>query len=334
VTPRERTLPLTLAIVLAVAVSQAAGQRPNAKSSGARTWTQPKTAWGDPDLQGVWTTDNNFSIPLERPTDVADKAFLDGKALEEALARRARTIAAVEAGGEVGAGPPHWYENLTARSARSSLITDPPDGRLPAFTPASLQRAADAEAARGLSGPADSWTDRSLWDRCIAVGLPYVMFPTGYNNNVRIIQAPGYVAITHEMIHDTRVIPMDGRPHLSPVMRQYMGDARGRWDGNALVIDVTNFRPNITTYHPTASFRGHGATLHLIERYTRTARDTMRYEVTVDDPGTFERPYTAVLDLQTQGSIFEYGCHEGNRGLANILSAARAEERASARHER
>jgi hypothetical protein len=133
------------------------------------------------------------------------------------------------------------------------------------------------------------------------------------------------------MIHDTRIVLMDGRPHLSPAIRQYMGDSRGRWDGNTLVIDVTNFHPDITTYHPTASFRGHGATLHLIERYTRSARDEMHYEVTVDDPGTFERPYTAVLDLKPQGSIFEYACHEGNRGLANILSAARAEERAANR---
>jgi hypothetical protein len=156
------------------------------------------------------------------------------------------------------------------------------------------------------------------------------MFPTGYNNNVKILQAPGYVTITHEMIHDTRIVPLDGRPHLSPAIRQYLGDSRGRWDGNTLVIDVTNFNPNITTYHPTASFRGSGASLHLIERYTRTGRDQMRYEVTVDDPGTFERPYTAVLDLKPQDNIYEYACHEGNRGLENILSAARAEERAAA----
>ena len=307
---------LTLAALLAVALVPA-GQR----------WAPPKTTWGDPDLGGVWTSDNNFSIPLERPAEVADKVFLDGKDLEEALARRAKTIAAVETGGEVGAGPSHWYENLSARSARSSLIIDPPDGRLPAFMPAARERAAAAEAARGSSGPVDSWVDRSLWDRCIAVGLPFVMFPTGYNNNVRIFQTTGYVVITHEMVHDTRIVPLDGRPHLPSAIRQYMGDSRGRWDGNTLVVDVTNFRPAITTYHPTASFRGHGATLHLIERYTRTARDEMRYEVTVDDPGTFTRPYTAVLDLKPQGSIFEYACHEGNRGLANILSAARAEER-------
>jgi len=310
-------LVLTLALVLAVALAQPAGPR----------WTQPKTPWGDPDLGGVWTSDDNFSIPLERPADVAGKRFLDGTDLEDALARRAKTIAAVETGGEVGAGPSHWYENLSARSTRSSLIIDPPNGRLPAFTPAARERAATAAAARSSSGPADSWTDRSLWDRCITVGLPFVMFPTGYNNNVEIIQAPGYVVITHEMIHDARIVSMDGRPHLSPAIHQYMGDSRGRWDGNTLVIDVTNFHPAITTYHPTASFRGNGARLHLIERYTRTARDEIRYEVTVDDPGTFEHPYTAVLDLKPQGSIFEYACHEGNRGLANILSAARAEEK-------
>jgi hypothetical protein len=330
VSPRRRQILLTLAIVLAIEVApaQPAGQRANPPAGrAARRWTQPKTTWGDPDLEGVWTSDNNFSIPLERPAEVADKVVLEGTELQEALASRAKTIAAVETGGEVGAGPSHWYENLTARSARSSLIIDPPNGRLPAFTSAARQRAAAAAAARGSSGPADSWMDRSLWDRCITVGLPFVMFPTGYNNNVRIIQAPGYVVITHEMIHDARIVLMDGRPHLSPAIRQYMGDSRGRWDGDTLVVDVTNFHPAITTYHPTASFRGHGATLHLIERYTRTARDEIRYEVTVDDPGTFEHPYTAVLDLKPQGSIFEYACHEGNRGLANILSAARAEER-------
>ena len=326
----ERTILLVVAVIFSAALSRPAGQRPAAPRSAERSWTQPRTPWGDPDLGGVWTTDNNFTIPLERSAAVADKVFLDGKELEEALAARARTIAAVENGGGVGAGPTHWYETLSARSRRSSLIIDPPNGRLPAFTPAARQRAETARSAPSGRGPADSWEDRSLWDRCITVGLPYVMFPTGYNNNVKILQAPGYVTITHEMIHDTRIVPLDGRPHLSPAIRQYMGDSRGRWDGNTLVIDVTNFHPNVTTFHPTASFRGSGATLHLIERYTRTGRDQMRYEVTVDDPSTFERPYTAVLDLGPQEGIYEYACHEGNRGLENILSAARSEERAAA----
>jgi hypothetical protein len=280
-------------------------------------WSHPRTAWGDPDLEGVWTSDNNFAIPLERPAEVADKEFLDGPDLEAALARRAKTIAAVADGGVVGAGPSHWYENLTARSRRSSLIIDPRDGRLPAMT--AEARAAAEQSARAGRGPADSWEDRSLWDRCITVGLPAVMFPTGYNNNVQILQAPGIVTITHEMMHDTRVIPLDGRAHLSPRIRHYMGDSRGRWEGDTLVIDVTNF-------HPKTNYRGSRDTLHLIERYTRTAADALRYEVTIDDPHTFERPWTAVLDLAPQEDIYEYACHEGNRGLENILRAARFEE--------
>jgi hypothetical protein len=315
-------------IVLAAALERAA-QRPHAPGSSESHRAPARLPWGDPDLQGVWTTDSNFSVPLERPADVADKEFLEGRELQEALAARARTIAAVADGGPVGAGPPHWYENLTARSERSSLIIDPPDGRLPAFRPAALERDAAAAAARAGRGPADSWEDRSLWDRCITVGLPFVMFPTGYNNNVRILQTQGYVTITHEMIHDTRIVPLDDRPHPSPAIHFYMGDSKGHWEGSTLVIDVTNFHPNIITFHPTAHFRGSGATLHLVERYARTG-DQLRYEVTVDDPGTFVRPYTAVLDLKgQQGSIYEYACHEGNRSIENILSAARADDRST-----
>jgi hypothetical protein len=153
------------------------------------------------------------------------------------------------------------------------------------------------------------------------------MFPTGYNNNVQILQAPGYVTITHEMMHDTRIIPLDGRPHLSPRIRQYMGDSRARWEGTTLVVDVTNFHPgDSTTIHPFSAARLAREGAHLVERYTRTAADAIRYEVTVDDPRTFERPWTAVLDLAPQKEMYEYGCHEGNRGLENILRAARLEE--------
>jgi hypothetical protein len=312
-------------VALAASIAMSAGtlgteQQPTAVKRVSPPWTQPKTPWGEPDLQGVWTSDNNFSVPLERPADVADKTMLEGADLENALRARAKMIAAIADGGVVGAGPSHWYENLTARSRRSSLIIDPPNGRLPALTDEAHRRAADAADARRGRGPADSWEDRNLWDRCITVGLPSVMFPTGYNNNVEIMQVPGYVTVTHEMMHDTRVIPLDGRPHLSPRIRQYMGDSRGRWDGRTLVIDVTNF-------HPNTNYRGSGSTLHLIERYTRTTKDALRYEVTIDDPHTFERPWTAVLDLAPQGRMFEYACHEGNLGLANILRAARTEER-------
>ncbi len=314
-----RIVPATLAILLA-GVTAAPAQRQAAPQSAAKSWTRPRTPWGDPDLQGVWTSDNNFAVPLERPASVADKEFLDGKDLEDALAARARTIAGVRDGGAVGAGPPHWYENLGARSRRSSLVIDPPDGRLPPLTSEARARAAAAEAARAGHGPADSWEDRSLWDRCITVGLPSVMFPTGYNNNVAILQGPGYVTITHEMMHDTRIIPTDGRPHIGSAIRHYMGDSRGRWDGNTLVIDVTNF-------HPATNYRGSAGTLHLVERYTRTGRNELRYEVTIDDPRTWEKPWTAVLDMAPQdGAIYEYACHEGNRGMENVLHAARVEE--------
>jgi hypothetical protein len=309
-----RGVALVLALACATLVVLDAQSRP-----ATAPWSHPRTAWGDPDLEGVWTSDNNFSIPLERPAELADKEFLDGAELEAELAKRARLIAAIADGGAVGAGPSHWYENLTARSRRSSLIIDPRNGRLPALTADARARAAAEQAARAGRGPSDSWEDRSLWDRCITVGLPAVMFPTGYNNNVQILQAPGYVAVTHEMMHDTRIVPLDQRPHLSPRIRHYMGDSRGRWEGNTLVIDVTNF-------HPNANYRGSRDTLHLIERYTRTAVDRLRYEVTIDDPSTFERPWTAVLDLAPQADMYEYACHEGNRGLENILRAARFDE--------
>jgi len=323
-----RIAPLVAVVLVAIengvaTVGGLLAQQPATGATGV-PWTHPTTEWGDPDLEGVWTSDNNFSIPLERPPEVADKEFLDGPELEAALAKRAQLVAAIADGGAVGAGPPHWYENLTARSRRSSLIIEPKDGRLPALTPEARARGAAEQAARAGRGPADSWEDRSLWDRCITVGLPAVMFPTGYNNNVSILQAPGVVTITHEMMHDTRIIPLDGRPHVSERIRQYMGDSRARWDGTTLVIDVTNF-------HPNANYRGSRDTLHFIERYTRTAADQLRYEVTIDDPHTFERPWTAVLDLAAQNEMYEYACHEGNRGLENILRAARVEEARAAR---
>jgi hypothetical protein len=309
------------AAVLGIALACMAACKPRAPSTPAsEARSQPLTSWGDPDLQGVWTSDNNFAIPLERPPEFADKEFLDGADLEAALAKRAQFIDAVANGGAVGAGPSHWYENLQARSRRSSLVVDPKDGRLPALTADARSRMAAEQTARAGRGAADSYADFSLWDRCITVGLPAVMFPTGYNNNVRILQAPGLVTITHEMMHDTRVIPLDGSPHPSPRIRNYLGDSRARWEGDTLVIDVKNFRPE-------TNYRGSRDTLHLIERYTRTGVDQMRYEVTIDDSQTFERPWTAVLDLAPQkGDMYEYACHEGNRGLENMLRAARFEE--------
>jgi hypothetical protein len=186
---------------------------------------------------------------------------------------------------------------------------------VPALTPAGQQRAA-ARAARGY----DSGEDRSLWERCITRGLP--MIPGPYNNNYQILQTPGYVAIFHEMIHDARIVPLDGRPHIGSNIRQWFGDSRGRWEGDTLVVESTNFTDKV-------SFRGSTQELHLIERFTRFNGDTVRYEFTIDDPTTFTRQWTAAIPLaRTDEQIYEYACHEGNYGMVNLLKGARMQEKA------
>ena len=217
--------------------------------------------------------------------------------MEEALEQRAqaRAESAPLAGGVTGAGPVHWYENWNAKSNRTSMVVDPADGRVPPLTPDAQKRnaALAAERAKLGRGPADSYEDRSLYDRCITRGIPGSYFPAIYNSNIQIVQAPGYVVITHEMIHEARVVPINGRSHVGPAVRQYMGDSRGRWEGDTLVVDVTNFNDK-------TNYRGSRETLHLIERFTKTGPDSVRYEVTVDDPKTFTKPWTAALNLTKQ----------------------------------
>jgi hypothetical protein len=206
-------------------------------------------------------------------------------------------------------------------------VIDPPDGRIPFLDDEARKRAAVAVNARTSgSRPFDGPEALDLYDRCITRGMPHVIFPTIYNNTSQIVQGPGYVAIRYEMIHDTRVIPLDGRPQLSSTIRQYFGDSRGRWEGDTLVVEVTNFPTNIVNY------RGATGALHVIERFRRVDASTVRYEVTVSDPATFARPWTAAIDLKssTQPDVFEYACHEGNYAMRNILSAARAAEKAGA----
>jgi hypothetical protein len=308
----------------AVRVKAQAPAPPKSRTPG-KAWTPGRTPWGDPDLQGVWTSDSENGVPFERPEQFAGKSALEGQELDQLLEQRAaqRSRNAPLAGGITGAGPTHWYENWDAKSARTSMIVDPADGRVPPQTDEGRRRAAALAAARAGRGPADSYEDRSLWDRCITRGVPNVMFPTIYNNNSRIVQGPGYVAVTYEMIHETRIIPLDGRQHIHPSIRGYLGDARGRWEGGTLVVDTTNFSDK-------TNYRGASSTLHLIERFTRTGANEMRYEVTVEDPQTFTRPWTAALNLTAQSDLFEYACHEGNYGLSNILSAGRAEDRDAA----
>jgi hypothetical protein len=286
----------------------------------------PKTPWGDPDLQGTYTNTYENGTPLERPDAFAGRTLDQVKRDELANIRRAiqkRTIAAF-------LGPEHapdnwWQDNLSLdRGSQAWLVVDPPDGKIPPLTPDAQKRIAARAAARKTSGrgPADSYEDRSLYDRCITRGLPGSMMPAIYGNQYQIVQAPGYVALIYEMIHETRVIPLDGRGKIGKGITQDMGDARGRWEGDTLVVTTTNFKER-------SAYRNANAeTLTLTERFQRVAPDKVRWTVTVDDPATWTRPWTFSLPLTADPNPLPlYECHEGNYGLKNILSAARAEER-------
>ena len=305
----------------------------NARASDAAGYMAPRTPWGDPDLQGVFTTDDELGVPFERPEQFGSRALVTDEefAEREAQARRQAIVDAEEfvaprvpgRGGD-GTGPPaHWLERGKP-SRRTSLIIDPPNGRIPYLNEQARQRNALAVNTRTSGNrPFDGPEALDLYDRCITRGLPHVIFPTIYNNTSQIVQGPGFVAISYEMIHDVRVIPLDARPHVSTNIRPYFGDSRGRWDGDTLVIDVTNF-PNMINY------RGSGPSLHVVERFRRLDDQIVRYEVTVNDPLTFARPWTAALSLKRdarQAQVLEYACHEGNYAMTNILSGARAAER-------
>ena len=313
--------------LLSVSLTAQSG-RAVARSKPSTAYSPPRTAWGDPDLEGMWSYNDDVNTPFERPGDLGGKAEFGDEELAEILAERAKRNVerAPTIGGETGAGPTHWYEFWNAKSVRTSKIIDPPDGRVPPLTADARKRVtARAEAAKGR-GPADSWEDRSLGDRCIVSrgGWPHVLVNTGsYGNIFRIMQTPGFVVLTHEMIHETRVIPVDGRPHLPSGIRQYLGDSRGHWEGDTLVVEVTNFSDK-------TDFRGSRDTLRLVERFTRTDAGTINYTVTVDDPKTFTRQWTIGVPMKQdkeQAEIFEYACHEGNYSMRNILSGARADER-------
>jgi hypothetical protein len=294
-------------------------------------YAAPRTSWGDPDIQGFWSYNDDVDTPFERPGGLSGKAEFGDEELAAVLEERAKRNVerAPTIGGETGAGPTHWYEFWNAKSTRTSKVIDPPDGRVPALTPDAQKRVAAQAAALKGRGPADSWTDRSLGDRCIVSrgGWPHVIVNAGsYGNIVRIVQSPGFVVITHEMIHETRVIPVDGRPHISQGILQYLGDPRGHWEGDTLVVEVTNFSDK-------TDFRGSRETLRLVERFSRVGADAINYTVTIDDPSTFTKPWTIGVPMKSdkeQAEIFEYACHEGNYAMRNILSGARADEQAGA----
>jgi hypothetical protein len=327
------TIGLALAAVLpAIAQAQATSSAGNSRPDARKSYTPPKTAWGDPDLQGTYTNKDESGIPFERPGEFEGKKIDDVADAELAELIKERAAAAAQraagiGGADTGAGPTHWYENYNARNSRPWLVVDPADGRIPPLTPEAQARIAAMPPARSsfTNGPWDSPSDFSLYDRCITRGIPGSMMPAIYGNSYQIVQAPGYVAIRYEMIHETRIIPLDGRPHLTPKIRSAMGDARGRWEGRTLVVETTNFHPR-TTYRNADS-----ATFKLIERFTPVGPDKLEWAVTSDDPKTWTRPWTFAMHLTKDDSQppFEYACHEGNYGLQNILSAARAEEKKS-----
>ncbi len=289
-----------------------------------QTRTLPRTPDRQPDFQGVW--DTSTLTPLERPAEFAGKEFLTE---QEAAEYARRTLQELNTDRRDGSNEADlrrnynefWRDRGTTvvPSRRTSLIVDPPDGRIPAFTPEwGKKRSAQAQAQRLLSGP----EDLALRIRCISRGLP--MVPTPNNNFFQIVQGPGYVVILQEMMYEARVIPLDGRPHAPPGVRGYMGDARGHWEGETLVIDTTNFIGK-------NDFLGADENLHLVERLTRVDANTILYRFTVDDPTAFTKPWSAEIPMRkTQEGIFNYECHEGNYTMTDILAGARAQEKRAA----
>jgi hypothetical protein len=297
----------------------------------SKTWTPPRTSFGQPDLQGIWT--NVTITPLERPAALADKQFFtqEEAAKYERETNQRNDADNRESNPEADVNHAYnqfWWDRGTkvVPGLRTSLIVDPPDGRIPPLTPAAQERMA-AQFAYAREHSTDGPENRSLQERCLnwpTAGPP--MLPSFYNNEYQIVQTPSTVAIVIEMIHDVRVIPiahgpLDGRPHLPDNVRQWMGDSRGHWDGNTLVVDTTNFTGK-------SRFRGSDENLHLTERFTRVNTDTVRYEFTVDDPTAFTKPWTAQIPMtKTKGPVFEYACHEGNYAMVDILAGARAAEK-------
>ncbi len=319
----------------------------------AKAWTPPKTSWGDPDLQGVWPGTNLVGVPLQRPANFGERATLT----EQELAQREKQTKDLEEVdsqeyvtevtkcnpngrglGEtpttckdgVRIGPPRYWDEHGKPSALASLVVDPADGRIPPLTSEAQKNAADLAAARrarpcsrSAGGCHDSWEDESLWDRCITRGTVGSMVPNTYNEGNQILQAPGYVVLRNEMIHETRVIPI-GPPRATTGIRSWMGDSRGHWEGNTLVVETAGFKVQSSVNNTQTS-----EDLKLTERFTLAGANTLQYSVTITDPKTWTRPWTIAFPLPRDNGykLFEYACHEGNYYMRNALTGARAEER-------
>ena len=300
-----------LAAAAAAAVALATGVAAQAQGS----FDPPRTSWGDPDLQGIWTSNAVMGVPAEQPKEVLTAEDIARQERNEALRNQQEPDRDVNI---------VWDEPETARKIEQpSLVIDPPNGRIP-ITP-EMQQAVDDWGPTHYGIGIESWTDLDLWDRCITKGFPTVMAPMGYNNAYEIMQTPDYVLIRYEIIHDLRIIPLDGRAPLHDNIRQYWGDSRARWEGNTLVVEVTNFSDKtFGTQQPLGSYRGGGRDMRVVERFTLTDENTIDYRATLEDPRAFTAPWTLGIPLIRDESyvIYEYACHEGNYGLEHILSAA------------
>ena len=327
-----RTVGAVVVLVAAFALATPAAQDARDARSGAAVGisglldpveggTIPRTPWGAPDLRGVWNNSNK--TPLERRT---------GAEIERGQLAQAPVIEATRG---TGAG---WVEQV-AETDREALIVDPPDGRIPALLPAAKRRLIDRENAREGRGEADSGLDRNSWERCITRTLPIAMVPNIYNANYQIFQTPDHVVLLLEMIHEARIIPLDDRPHVADGVRQWLGDSRGRWEGDTLVVETERFNDRLDggDYQPSHiiqnTHRGPGGTLRLVERFRMLDANTIDYRFTVEDPATYTRPFTVSLPMTRRDTatdplnhLFEYACHEGNHGMRNLLSAGRADE--------
>jgi hypothetical protein len=301
----------------------------------AAQYIPPKTPWGDPDLQGVWP--GNMGVPMERAAALGERtSFTDEEfAKRQEQARRqaqadAESTAATDT--KAGIGPPSYWTERGKPTRQTSLIIDPADGRLPPLTEAAQKYRKEAKLPGEWRGSADSWEDLNIYYRCITRGLLGSVIPVVYNNGNQIMQAPGYVVFRNEMIHESRVIPLDGRPHVGASIRMYMGDSRGHWEGNTLVVETTNFTdkdaigPNGAGYPGSPGY--HSDQLKIIEKFTRTSAKTLEYRATVVDEKTWTKPWTILLELERNDNyqVLEYACHEGNYAMSDILSGAREAE--------
>jgi hypothetical protein len=329
---------LLVIAIAALSMSSASGQAPKKAAAPAKTATSvPKTPWGDPDLQGVWN--DATSTPLQRPNTVGAKDVLNDEEAEEFQQQLANDLSRDRRDGGADADVnraynEHWMDSrrlkITA-DRRTSLIVDPPDGRIPPLVPLPPERekarvARNAANARFNAGLPDTYLDMSLPVRCIIRTdlVPYL--PTIYNNDFQIFQSPGYVVIGPEMIHSARIIPLDGRPHIGKNLKQWLGDSRGHWEGNSLVVETTNLRSDDGAVYQNAN----ADTFRITERFTRVDAKTINYEFKVEDPKTWTKPWTAVIPwtkIDPEEQMYEYACHEDNYDIVHFLSGARSREK-------